>query len=76
MENKALVTRLLFDVVKECRAFDNLVNIKYRKEENGDEAVLLSFKYGNRVEDLSVNVTADSCAALIQDVWKKLYEFV
>ncbi len=74
-ENKSQIVDDLFETVKGCRAFGNLVNMKYR-EENGDEVVLLSFKYGNRIEDVSVNVTADSGAALIQDVWKKLYTFV
>lgn len=77
-EDKAETVRALFETLKTTRAFHNiLTEMTYHKHVNGDESVTCFFKYSSgSVESVNINVTADSCSALIQDVWKRLYEMV
>lgn len=81
-ENKKMVTERMFCLFRECRAYHDLVNMEYVKQDYGREAVVLTFKHkghdsnGNETEYLethSVNVTADSGCAMIQDVWKFMW---
>lgn len=77
-EDKAETVRTLFETLKTTRAFHNiLTEMTYHKHVNGDESVTCFFKYSSgSVESVHINVTADSCSALIQDVWKRLYEMI
>lgn len=80
-ENKKMVTERMFALFRECRAFHDLVDMKY-EENNGDEAVVLSFKHiyyddgvpKEYIEKHLVNVTADSGCAMIQDVWRFMWD--
>lgn len=82
-ENKIMITGRMFTLFRECRAFHDLVDMKYEKN-NGDEAVVLSFKHTYHddgvakeyIKKHSVNVTADSGCAMIQDVWKFMWDRV
>lgn len=71
LENKRECVARLFETVKCSRSFQNLTRMEYKEEENGDESVLLYF--GENREVVRVNVTADSCIALIKDVMETLY---
>ena len=77
-EDKAETVARLFDTLKTTRAFHNiLTDMTYEMTDNGDEAVICFFKYSSGSADsVRINVTADSCVALIQDVWKRLYEMI
>lgn len=74
MENKQTCVERLFDTIKCSRSFQNLTKMEYQKEWNGDENVLLYFQRNFGEDIVYVNVTADSCIALIYDVMKVLYE--
>lgn len=75
-EDKYVTTKLLFEAVKSSRAFQNLKDMYY--EDNGDrENVVLCFKYKDGYkEEIPVNVTCDSCIALIYDVVNALHNMV
>ena len=77
-EDKQETVLMMFKMLRTTRAFHNILKkMVYIKHENGDESVECFFKYSSgREESISVNVTADSCIALISDVWKRLYEMV
>jgi len=77
-EDKAETVARLFDTLKTTRAFHNiLTDMTYEERDNGDETVTCFFKYSSGSADsVRINVTADSCVALIQDVWKRLYEMI
>lgn len=74
MENKRECVERLFDTVKCSRSFTNLKRMEYEMKGNGDEAVLLYFKREYGEDIIPVNVTADSCIALIYDVMQVLYK--
>ena len=77
-ENKEETVAKMFEMLKTTRAFYyHLTGMTYKKHENGDESVECFFKYrSGHEETISINVTADSCVALIQDVWKCLYKMI
>ena len=77
-ESKEETVQKMFEMLKTTRAFHyNLESMTYKKHSNGDESVECFFKYrSGHEETISINVTADSCAALISDVWKRLYEMI
>lgn len=77
-EDQAETVARLFDTLKTTRAFHNiLTDMTYEERDNGDETVTCFFKYSSgSVDSVRINVTADSCVALIQDVWKRLYEMI
>lgn len=76
-ENKEEIVRRLFKTLKICSAFKDLTSLEYREGECG-ETVIATFEYygntGTTKEMRFINVTADSGCALIEDVWKRLYE--
>lgn len=76
-EDKEECTRILFLALKTTRAFhDRLVKMEYTKEEYGRETVWCYFKYSDgSTEKIPINVTADSCVALIHDVFSRLYKY-
>ena len=75
-EDKSETVQKLFETLKTTRAFNRiLVSMTYVEKPNGDESVECLFRYRTGEEEtVSINVTADSCIAVIQDVWKHLYE--
>ena len=75
-ENKELVVARLLDTLKVCRAYQNIVDMKYVEEPNGDEKVVVYVCYRNEYkETLNINVTADSNMAIIKDVYDYLYSY-
>ena len=73
-ENKDFCTDMLFLTLKQTRAFHNtLTHMKYVNND-GYEYVLCEFRHYDGMEErCRINVTADSCVALIHDVFTKLY---
>ena len=74
-ESKEETVQKMFEMLKTTTSFYyNLTGMTYKKHDNGDESVECFFEYSDgSTETVSVNVTADSCTAIIQDVWRKLY---
>ena len=72
-ECKTQIVECLFDTIKECQMFSDITDMKYKKYEDGEEAVLIYSTNGNSNKTCPVWVTADSGGALIQDVWSALY---
>lgn len=77
-ESKTETVERLFETLKSTRAFHFILDkMTYEQHSNGNESVECFFKYRDgSTETISVNVTCDSCAALIQDVWKTLYKLI
>lgn len=77
-EDKEQTVLAMLVMLRTTRAFNRtLEDMTYVRHDNGDESVECLFKYRNgRTETVSVNVTADSCIALISDVFKRLYEMI
>ena len=77
-ESKEETVAKMFEMLKTTRAFYyHLTKMTYEEHDNGDETVTCFFKYKHSPsETVVINVTADSCAALISDVWKRLYEMI
>ena len=77
-ESKMETVERLFETLKSTRAFYFILdNMTYEKRSDGNESVECFFKYRDgSTETISINVTCDSCAALIQDVWKTLYKLI
>lgn len=83
-ENKRLLVQKLFDTLKVCRAFQNIESMTYVDTPNGEKCVIAmtESRYNSNTgqrEDVvirkEVNVTADSCMAMIQDIWNFLYNY-
>lgn len=72
-ECKTQIVECLFDTIKECREFNDITDMKYKKYEDGEEAVLIYSTNGNTNHIYEICVTADSGSALIQDVWSCLW---
>lgn len=68
-ENKFETTRLLMKTLQSTKQFEDLVDLKYRIWEGGDEIVEAEFENGFAID---ICVTADSGIALIKDVIKGL----
>lgn len=64
MEDKEKITESLFSLLTQTMYFHNLESLIYAKDEQ-DEWITASFKNGYKK---TINVTADSGIALIQDV--------
>lgn len=77
-EDKHETVLQMFRMLRTTRAFhNNLKRMIYVRHPNGDESVECLFVYrSGHKENISINVTADSCASLIQDVWKRMYELI
>lgn len=83
-ENKRLLVQKLFDTLKVCRAFQDIDDMTYVDTPNGEKCVITITKplcnvntrqFENVTFRKEVNVTADSCMAMIQDIWKFLYDY-
>ena len=75
-ENKELVVEKLFNTLKVCRAYQNITDMAYIAEPNGDEKVVVWVEYKNGCKEiLNINVTADSNMAIIKDVYDYLYSY-
>ena len=68
-EDKELILTWLLNTLKNTIAGMNLVNIKYKVLDDGDEQAILIFENGYRK---AVNITADSGIAMIKDIIKGL----
>lgn len=76
IEDKELVVEQLYQTIKTCNAYQDVVDMEYVKEDNGDEKVVVSVQYKNGYhEKLNINVTADSNMAIIKDVYDYLYSY-
>ena len=73
-ENKKFCTEMLAITLKSTRAFHNKLTHMEYVDDDGYEYVLCEFCYYDGMkEQCRINVTADSCIALIKDVFTKLY---
>lgn len=74
-EDKEQCVEQLFKLLKTTRSFHNsLTSMRYTTDEYGREYVLFGIEdIDGNVDTHKVNVTADSCVALIQDVWTTIY---
>lgn len=76
IENKKEVVARLMDTFRTCSAYQNIVDMEYVADENGDEKVVVYVCYRNEYkETLNINVTADSNMAIIKDVNDYLYRY-
>ena len=79
-EDKDVTVTRLFYTLKSTRAFFyNLADMTYVKDESGEEYVKCRFEYENSpitAEIVNINVTADSCVALISDVLSGLRDYI
>lgn len=74
-EDKQECVEQLFALLKTTRSFHNsLQSMKYVTDECREYVVFEISDYHRNTDTYKVNVTADSCVALIQDVWKTIYE--
>lgn len=72
MENKAMIAEKLADVLKLTRAGKDLETIEYWNDECGAETAVC-FMDGGEYQ-IRVNVSADSGAAMIEDIVKALLD--
>lgn len=74
-EDKEQCVEQLFKLLKTTRSFHHsLTSMRYTTDEYGREYVLFDIEnIDGNVDVYKVNVTADSCVALIKDVWETIY---
>lgn len=72
-ECKTQIVEDLLETIKGCSEFSDITDMKYKKYEDGEEAVLIYSTNGNTNHICEICVTADSGSALIHDVWSYLW---
>ena len=73
MENKKDILESLFETLSRTRKWrDEIAEILYHKDKNGNEEVLVRLFEGNA--EMFIDVTGDSGMALIKDVINALEE--
>lgn len=69
MENKKEICSLFLKALQATRGGEDLTALDYRKTEDGEEWVLMTYKNGYQK---AVCVTADSGTALMKDILKEV----
>ena len=73
MENMKDILESLFETLTRTRKWkDEIAEMLYHKDKNGNEEVLVRLYEGNA--EMFIDVTCDSCMALIKDVIASLEE--
>lgn len=73
-EDKEQCVEQLFKLLKTTRSFHySLTSMKYTTNECGEYVLFDIEDIDGNVDTYKVNVTADSCVALIKDVWTTIY---
>lgn len=74
MEDKKYILESLFETLTRTRKWrDEIAEMIYNKDKNGNEEVLVRLFEGN--QEVFIDVTGDSGMALIKDVIAALEEF-
>lgn len=74
-EDKEKCVEQLFKLLKTTRSFHySLTSMRYTTNEYGEYVLFDIEDIEGNVDIYKVNVTADSCVALIKDVWETIYE--
>lgn len=73
-EDKEQCVEQLFKLLKATRSFHySLTSMIYTTDEYGEYVLFDIEDIEGNVDTYKVNVTADSCVALIKDVWETIY---
>lgn len=73
-EDKEQCVEQLFKLLKTTRSFHySLTSMRYTSDEHGEYVLFDIEDVNGNVDIYKVNVTADSCVALIKDVWETIY---